>query len=173
VINIKSDSLLQQEVVSELRSDYRTEPDHVAVTLDGGIVVLTGTVSGYAGKLAAQEAAHRVEGVLDVVNDIRVNGDRDLCDQSIARAIRAALEHSPLVPDERIKSTVSDGWVTLEGHVERLRHCDQAQHAVSGVAGIKGVYNKITVDWPRARAMTCGPSSGTAQARHAAKVVGF
>ena len=171
--NIKSDSLIQQEVAHQLRSDPRAEPDHVAVTVESGIVVLTGTVSGYARKLAAQEAAHRVEGVLDVVNDIRVNADREQCDQSIARAIRAALEDAPLVPDERIKSTVSDGWVTLEGHVERLRHCDQAKHAVTGVAGVKGVYNKITVDWPRARAMTCGLASGTAQARPAAKVSGL
>jgi len=168
-MQVKTDCLIQQEVAIELFSDARTEPAQIVVTVEEGIVMLTGCVSGYARKLAAQEAAHRVEGVLDVVNDIQVKADGEQSDLAIARDIRVALERAALVPHERIKSTVSDGWVTLEGHVERLRQCDQAQLAVCAVTGVRGIYNKITVNWPRARAMSCGLASGTAQARQAAK----
>jgi osmotically-inducible protein OsmY len=38
--------------------------------MDDGVVTLTGTVSSSAKRHAAQEAAHRVAGVLDVANDI-------------------------------------------------------------------------------------------------------
>lgn len=154
----KSDRSIEEAVIQELGFDSRLEGAHVAVTVEDGIVMLTGTVSGYAKKLAAQEAAHRVERVMDVVNEIHVKGDWDYCDQSIARAVRVALELADLVPDERILATVSEGWITLEGHVERLRQCDEAQRAVCALAGVRGVYNKITIDWPSARSMTCGPA---------------
>jgi osmotically-inducible protein OsmY len=152
----KSDLSIQEEVIQEIGFDSRLDGAHVAVTVEDGIVMLAGDVSGYARKLAAQEAAHRVEGVLDVVNEIQVKDDWEHCDQSIARAVRAALEQAALVPDERILATVSEGWITLEGHVERLRQCDEAQRAVCALAGVRGVYNKITIDWPSARPMTCG-----------------
>jgi osmotically-inducible protein OsmY len=155
-MGIKSDRGIEEEVIQEIGFDGRLEGAHIAVTVEDGVVMLTGTVSGYAKKLAAQEAAHRVGGVLDVVNEIHINGDWDHCDRSIARAVRAALELADMVPDERISATVSEGWITLEGHVERLRQCDEAQRAVCALAGVRGVYNKITIDWPSARPMTCG-----------------
>jgi len=155
-----ADSRIEEEVAQELRLDTRVEGSDIVVTVEDGIVMLTGAVAGYARKLAAQEAAHRVEGVLDVVNEIHVKGDWECCDRSIARAVRAALEQAVHVPDELIQSTVADGWITLEGHVERLRQCDAAQRAVCELAGVRGVYNKITIDWPSAHAMTCGSAAG-------------
>jgi hypothetical protein len=39
------------------------------VSVKKGVVTLTGTVDGYAKKLAAQKATHSVPGVLDVASD--------------------------------------------------------------------------------------------------------
>src|SRR6266542_277176 len=85
-----------------------------------GVVTLTGVVSSYAKKLAAQEAAHRISGGLDVANDVEVRPDGVFVrsEADIARAVRHILEWDALVPDEPIKSTVSHGWVTLEGDVD-------------------------------------------------------
>jgi BON domain len=41
-------------------------PTDVGLEVDDGVVTLTGTVSSWAKRHAAQEAAHRVAGVLDV-----------------------------------------------------------------------------------------------------------
>lgn len=57
--NAKSDSQIQQEVLRKLKWDTRVEETEVGVTVEHGIVTLTGTLSGYAKKLGAQEAAHR------------------------------------------------------------------------------------------------------------------
>jgi BON domain-containing protein len=40
--------------------------------VSGGVVTLSGSVDSYAKRLAAQTAAHRVAGVLDVANDLQV-----------------------------------------------------------------------------------------------------
>ena len=147
-MNIESDEQIQQEVLRELRWDTRVEETEVGVEVDKGVVTLTGTVSSYAKKMAAQEAAHRVSGVLDVANDVHVKvpGGLRRNDTEIAQAVRRALEWDALVPQEHIRSTVSDGWVTLAGAVEYLREREDAERAVRYLLGVKGVHNKLVVN---------------------------
>jgi osmotically-inducible protein OsmY len=59
----KTDSEIQQAVWRELKWDNRVAETEVGVTVERGVVTLTGTVDSYAKKLAAQESAHRVRGV--------------------------------------------------------------------------------------------------------------
>src|SRR5690242_12290973 len=101
----KSDSKVHEDVLEELRWNTRVQETDVGVEVDRGIVTLTGTVDSWAARSAAQEAAHRVSGVLDVVNDIHVKvaGSSARTDTKLARAIREALAWSVLVPHERIK----------------------------------------------------------------------
>jgi osmotically-inducible protein OsmY len=98
--------------------------------------------------LAAQEAARRVIGVLDVANDtkVKVPGGLARTDTEIAQAVRQALAWDVFVPDETITSTVTDGWVTLEGAVERASQRDDAERAVRHLTGVKMVVNKIAVN---------------------------
>lgn len=147
----KTDSEVQQAVLRELKWDTRVEETDVGIEVDAGVVTLTGTVSSWAKRLAAQEAAHRVVGVLDVANDItvKVPGDMRRTDTDIARAVRHALEWNVFVPEARIRSTVSDGWVTLEGDVDYWTQRDDAEEAIRKLAGVRGVSNKIEVTPPK------------------------
>jgi osmotically-inducible protein OsmY len=97
--------------------------------------------------VAAHQAAHRVAGVLDVANNVEVKpiGRFARTDSEIAKAVRQTLEWDALVPDERILSTVSDGWVTLEGDVDFWRERQDAEQAVLRLAGVVGVINMITI----------------------------
>lgn len=146
-----ADSRTQQEVIRELKWDSRVDEAGIGVTVEQGVVALTGTVASYARKIAAQEAAHRVPGVLDVANDIQVKipGDMTRPDAEIAQAVRRSLEWDTLVPDERIQSTVSSGWVTLEGALDYLRERDDAERAVRRLAGVRGVTNNIVIRGPK------------------------
>ncbi|HMV47720.1 MAG TPA: BON domain-containing protein [Blastocatellia bacterium] len=146
----KSDEELQGEVVFQLGWDSRVKRNEVGVSVCKSVVTLTGTVDSYAKKLAAQQAAHRVAGVLDVANDIEVRapGDKERSDADIARALRHALEWNVLVPASRIHSTVSNGWVTLKGEVECYRERVDAERAVSVLPGVRGVFNEIQVKTP-------------------------
>lgn len=149
-MNIKTDELIKDDVIAELRWDTRVNETGVGVTVSKGVVTLTGAVTSYAKKLAAQEAAHRVDGVLDVANDIQVirSDDLALTDTEIARAVRHTLEWDVFVPDTHIRSTVSDGWVTLEGEVETYSQREDAERAVQRLAGAVGVRNLIVVEQP-------------------------
>ncbi len=144
---VKSDEQIKQEVMRELKLDTRVDEAEIGLVVTKGVVTLMGATASYVKKLAAQEAAHRVAGVLDVANDIKVkvSGSLARTDTEIAQAVRRAVEWDVLVPDERIQSTVADGWVTLEGVVELLRERDDAERAIRHLAGVRGVINKITV----------------------------
>ncbi len=146
----RTDSDIQQAVLREFKWDTRVEETDVGIEVDAGVVTLTGTVSSWAKKLAAEEAAHRVSGVLDVANDIQVKvpGSAGRTDTEIASAVRHALEWDVFVPDERIRTTVSGGWVTLEGDVEYGSQREDAEKAVRNLSGVRAVNNKIEVKPP-------------------------
>ena len=144
---VKSDREIQEDVQKELRWDSRIRQEEVGVEVDDGVVTLTGTVDSWAKKLAAKEAAHRVVGVRDVADDVRIKrpDSPQRTDTEIAQDVRYALEWDAFVPDKDIRSTVSDGLVTLEGKVKTLRQRDDAARAIRGVRGVLGVSNWLTV----------------------------
>jgi osmotically-inducible protein OsmY len=143
----KTDTQIHRDVLEELKWDSRVDETEVGVEVDNGVVTLTGTVTSWAKRMAAQEAARRVVGVLDVANDIKVKspGGSSRTDTEIAQAVRHALEWDVYVPDEKISSTVTDGIVTLEGMLDRWSHRADAERAVRNLAGVKGVVNRIKV----------------------------
>jgi osmotically-inducible protein OsmY len=143
----KTDREIQQDVFRELRWDSRVDPTEIGVEVDEGVVTLTGTVASYAKKLAGREAAHRVAGVLDVADDVQVKspGSRDRTDTEIAHAVRTSLEWDAFVPDQKIRSTVSEGFVTLEGEVATLREKEDCEGAVRNLAEVRGVRNRLVV----------------------------
>jgi osmotically-inducible protein OsmY len=65
---MKTDIQVQQDVLRELKWDNRVEDTEVGVEVESGVVTLTGTVTSYAKRMAAEDAAHRVAGVLDLAN---------------------------------------------------------------------------------------------------------
>jgi osmotically-inducible protein OsmY len=142
-----TDAEIRDAVLRELAWESRVDEATVGVTVADRIVTLTGTVRSEAERIAAQEAAHRVRGVLDVANDIvvKVPFGFSHTDADLARAVRHALEWDVDVPDNRIRSTVRDAWVTLEGTVDTLRERADAECAVRRLAGVRGVDDKMVI----------------------------
>jgi osmotically-inducible protein OsmY len=147
----KTDSEIHQDVLRELKWDTRVDETDVGVEVDRGVVTLTGTVSSWAKRAAAQESAHRVAGVLDVANDltVRLPGSAGLSDTELAHAVRHALEWDVFVPHEQIRSTVSGGAVTLEGEVQHWNQRADAERAIHNLRGVRLLTNHIDVRPPR------------------------
>src|SRR5437879_1555166 len=111
----RTDEQIQKDVLAELKWDARVQPNEIGVVVKDGVVTLTGWVDSYTKKWAAEDAAHRVRGVLAVANDIEVrlpiSAERN--DADIAAAAVRALDWDAFVPIDKIDVTVSKGWVTL------------------------------------------------------------
>lgn len=141
----RSDEQIKHDVQSELLWDTRLWNLKIKVLVENGVVTLLGTAPSYLQKLAAQEAAHHVKGVLDVANEVTVNVRKEKTDEEIARAVRTALEWNALVHHEKIKTSVSDGSVTLEGSVNSMRECLDVEEVVEKLTGVTRVINNLEV----------------------------
>ena len=143
----RNDEQIQQDVLEELSWDARVQRNEVGVSVKDGVVALTGWVDSYAKKWAAEQAAHRVRGVVAVANDIEVRlpSTAERTDSDIAAAVTRALEWDAFVPVDKIDITVSKGWVTLKGEVEWEFQRRSAERAVRRLSGVRGVTNIITV----------------------------
>jgi osmotically-inducible protein OsmY len=144
---VRSDEEIQRDVLAELKWDARINPNEIGVIVKEGVVTLTGWADSYIKKWSAEEAAHRVRGVKAVANDIEVRlpTSSQRTDAEIAEAAVRALEWDALVPLDKVKVTVSKGWVTLEGEVEWQYQKEDAERVIRRLTGVRGVSNLITV----------------------------
>jgi osmotically-inducible protein OsmY len=142
-----TDKDIQQAVLRELEWEPVVKSTEIGVSVKDGVVTLSGFIDSYAKKYDAERAAKRVAGVKAVVNELEVKlpFSDERTDEDIARSAVQALEDRITVPHERIKVTVSDGWITLEGEVEWNYQKEAAEAAVRYLTGVKGVTNLITV----------------------------
>jgi osmotically-inducible protein OsmY len=146
-VDTRADAEVQADVLNELRWDTRVDETDVGVQVEDGIVTITGQLPSYVARMAAQEAAFRVDGVTDVANDIQVvlPGSWIRTDTDLAQMIRRTLEWDIVVPSERIHCAVTDGWVTLDGEVDDWSQRVEVERRVGRVTGVRKVTNNIEV----------------------------
>lgn len=149
---MKTDLQLQQEVLEELEFEPSIRELEIGVAAKDGVVTLTGFVDSYAEKKSAERAAGRINGVKAVADEIQVRlpGLYQRTDSDIAHAAVNALSWDIQVPDDRIKTTVENGWIYLDGEVEWQYQKWAAEDAVTNLMGVNGVTNVITVEQKRA-----------------------
>lgn len=143
----RTDEEIQKDVLNELKWDSRVQSTEVGVAVKDGVVTLTGWVDSFYKRWAAEEAAHRVRGVLAVANDIEVRlpVSDERTDADIAAAAIQALEWDAGVSIDNLDVTVSKGWVTLKGVVEWEYQKHDAERVVRRLKGVKGVANLLTI----------------------------
>ena len=117
---------------------------------DGNTVVLAGQVTNPVLKSGAEAAAHRVEGIAKVVNDIEVLPLSPVDDSirlATYRAIfsRPGFENYAIQAVSPIRIIVKNGEVTLEGVVATQLDKQVAEMAARGVPLTFGVTNNLRV----------------------------
>jgi osmotically-inducible protein OsmY len=142
---MKTNSEIENDVKEELAWNPDLDAKDIAVSVDNGVVTLTGFVKSYTEKYEAEAAAKRVAGVVAVANDleVRMPAVDERPDPDIARDAVAALKSQLPVSYEKIKIIVKNGWITLEGEAEWQYQRQTAESAVRRIKGVKGVTNSI------------------------------
>jgi len=142
---IATDQSIREAVLSELRWDPKITSSDIAVAVKDGVVTLSGYVSTYWEKDAAEKAIKRVYGVRGVANDLQVKLLSTRTDPEIARDAIHELDTHVSLPKDRIKVTVRNGVVTLEGSVDWQYQKILAESAVKKLKGVISVQNQIEV----------------------------
>ena len=145
-MQLRNDDDIRNSVLFELKWDPKiTHPEDIAVAVKDGVVTLSGFTPSYWEKVAAEKAAKRTYGVRGVANDIEVKLPSERTDPEIARDAVQSLDSYSSLPAERIKVTVNNGWVKLEGTVDWQYQKILAESAVKHLRGVLGVTNNIEV----------------------------
>jgi osmotically-inducible protein OsmY len=140
----QTDTQLHDAVRRRLDGESILNAHQIAVTASDGVIALTGFVNSYAEKVAAEHAVKRVRGVRGVANDIQAKLRDQRTDAEIAEDAVHALRTYTSVPNG-ITVTVREGFLTLEGTVERMFQKTAAGSAVMYLKGVKGVSNRIHI----------------------------
>jgi osmotically-inducible protein OsmY len=144
---MKTDSQLQQDVMDELQWEPRVDHPNIGVAAKDGVVTLSGFVSSYAAKIAAEKATRRVKGVRGLAEEIEVRfaSDPKTSDTEIAKRIADMYDWSVTIPKNKVAVKVEHGWVTLTGTVDYHFHRQSAKDLASRINGVKGVTNLVEV----------------------------
>ncbi len=142
-----NDKTLRQDIIDELNFEPSIESAHIGVSVDGGVVMLSGHVGSYAEKISAEEVVKRVKGVKAIAEEIEVRypGARKTSDDEIAKRAIDILAWDVSVPHDRIQVKVQQGWITLTGDVDWFYQKQSAENAVRKLTGLTGVNNLIAI----------------------------
>jgi osmotically-inducible protein OsmY len=135
---------LRDKVQAELEWEPSLDAMEIGVSVHEGAVTLTGHVQNYMQKLAAEKAAKRVMNVIAVANElvVRPSGSMLRDDTDIAGEIADVLGWNVSVPNT-VKAVVKNGWVTLSGNVDWEFQRRNAEKAIRGLRGVRGISNDL------------------------------
>ena len=144
--------IVKNQVEVDVRAELGNEPrlpypDEIAVDAFRGAVTLRGTVGSFSQRRAAEAAARRTRGVIDVYDELQVRllaGNRR-ADAEIRGAALQRLMWDPDLVDDYIDVRVNDGWLTLSGEVDYQYQSDAAFEHAASLQGVTGVTNEIRV----------------------------
>jgi len=142
---VQTDNQVRNAVTMQIEWEPEVMSRDISVAVRDGVATLTGFVHHYYEKIAAERAAKSVYGVKAVANDIEVKTALARTDPEIARDVVHAMSVDATVPENKIKVTVKDGFVTLEGKVDWYFQRSGAAACVNRIGGVRGVINSITV----------------------------
>lgn len=140
-----NDKQLRQNVIDELAFEPSIDAASIGVAAEHGVVTLSGHVTSYPQKTAAERAVWRVKGVKGLAQEIEVRlpGHKRRADDEIAQRAVNILAWNSQVPHDAVKVRVADGWVTLTGEVSWNHQRTAAESAVRELSGVIGVFNQI------------------------------
>ena len=147
------DKTVHQHVLDELAYAPMIDAAQIGVTVENGIVTLSGHVRNYAEKGIAERVALRVRGVRAVVEriEVRYPDNPSIGDEALAERCARVLEWDVRIPEGSVTLKVAKGCVTLEGCVPYYHQKAAVDKALRRLAGVTDIVNLIAVK-PAARA---------------------
>jgi osmotically-inducible protein OsmY len=140
------DSELRQDILDELEFEPSIDANDIGVTVENGIVTLSGHVPNYSQKMAVERLVSHLKGVRGIAEEIEVRypgSGPGMSDDEIAARVVNTLKWSTLVPDNKVHVTVQKGWVTLSGKLDWNYQKTGAADAIHDIKGVVGITNQI------------------------------
>ncbi|MDH0747199.1 BON domain-containing protein [Pseudomonas sp. GD03842] len=140
-----NDHNLRDNIIDELELLGDIDPAQIGVTVEHGVVTLSGHVRAYSQKAAIEKIVKGMKGVRAIAEEIKVRPavGKQVADDQIATRAADIINWTAHLPEGTIKIKVQDGWVELDGEVEWQYQRDAIVRAVRMLSGVVAVTNLI------------------------------
>jgi osmotically-inducible protein OsmY len=140
------DDVIKENIINELQYIHAIkDPNEINVNVSEGDVHLTGTVDFYREKLMAETAVSWQQGVLGLVNDIKVIPKSErYTDENIKKMVMQVLDNRYSL-EKQVNVNVSNGMVTLTGKVSSLWAKREIQKDINHLVGVHQIMNELSV----------------------------
>lgn len=139
----RTDDQIAEAILDRFAWDVSVPKDKIKVKVEDGWVTLSGDVDWHFQADAAEDACHRLYGVVSVLNRIEIKPQAQPLE--IQEKIKAALHRSWYEP-LKITVTADGGKVRLTGTVRNWHEREQAETAAWGAPGVTQVDDGITIN---------------------------
>lgn len=147
------DAAVESAIRRNLRKDKEKRFKGVDVSVENGLVLLTGQVANVEVRLAAEQIAWKPTAVLQVANEIIISDPDgvlpDVSDYYLASRVRLALFGTGGVKSSNYNIEIHKGVVYLLGVARTNEELHKATEIVSKVNGVKKVISYVRVSRPK------------------------
>ena len=140
----RADDEIAARAVDILKWQVGVPADRIRVKVEKGVVTLTGEVDWQFQKTEADHVVHKLSGLVDVVNQIRVASPVHAVE--VKEKIEKALQRSAELEASRITVETEGGRVILKGRVHAWYERDTAERAAWSAPGVTEVQDRITIE---------------------------
>jgi len=137
------DEVIASRCLEVMRWNTDTVADRMLIEVQQGWVTLEGEVDWQYQKEAAQDAVRKLSGVVGINNRLIVRPKVGV--EDIKARIETALARNSELDANKIRVTVDDKTVRLEGHVRHWRERKACEHTAWAVPGVSHVDNHILI----------------------------
>jgi osmotically-inducible protein OsmY len=142
----KTDAQILDAVKDAFLYDPRVYSFNPEVSVNYGIVTLTGKVDNLKAKRAAEQDAKNVVGVVRVKNYLKVRPAFIPADRELESDVETSLLKDPVIENWEVDATVNNGVVYLNGQVDSYFEKVQAEDIASRVNGVVAVENNLEIN---------------------------
>ena len=141
---VKGVKAIAEEIEVRLPSDIKRADDEIAARAVDILTWQVGEVDWQFQKTDADHVVHKLSGVIDVVNEIRVASPVHAVE--VKEKIEKALQRSAELEALRITVEIEGGRVILKGRVHAWYERDIAERAAWSAPGVTEVQDRITIE---------------------------
>ena len=139
----RADDEIAARALNILQWQVGLPAEQITVKVEHGIVTLTGEAEWRFQKADAESAVHRLTGVVDVINQIRIAAPIDA--PAVQDKIEKALQRSAELEAHGITVATEGSKVVLSGRVRAWYERELAERAAWSAPGVTAVENHLTV----------------------------
>ncbi|MDG5816356.1 BON domain-containing protein [Chitinispirillales bacterium ANBcel5] len=140
-----SDKQLMENAVTVLHLNEVTEDQKIAVNVEDGKFVLSGSVDEYWKKTYTVDLLAHVKGVIDIIDNMAVVPGNQIADESVAEDILEALKRQGKIDVSTITLEVSGGKAVIRGRVPDWQSFSDSYSILKNTKGVAEIRNELTI----------------------------